>query len=368
MTTWVSWQRRVLCMAMSCLSAASAWPTKVPAQFFYVNKTMSSQHEDPGTQCTVSTWRGIDPLGMAGYPHAAKIACGSDPGNGFSASGVAVGGWFQIWLAEGQLTFNGETKHLIGSSFWAMEGAYVSLQVNGTAWILGNPFVLDATAKPYTFVDSYNAMRTRSYDLEEAKAGLKKGTLGHDEHICNGTSPSMDFVFGSVDGLDPPSVVVLNCANGSSPEDNFVWSHFHPFGAVYLPFSGKVCFSTDEKLCVEAGEARWTSPNLQYYEYFMKPGQAIAQAEAVRELAGVSAAACERAIVFAVTNFDVTTIAGVPNFDDWPEEAHGQTDCTGIGPWGIFEHMVVRNTVPVSATVTVARPVRAPPAQAELTV
>lgn len=76
-------------------------------------------------------------------------------------------------------------------------------------------------------------------------------------------------------------------------------------------------------------------------------------ADRVRELAGVSAEVCEYPLVFAVTNFDVASGAGVPNFDDWPAAAHGQTSATGIGPWGVFPRMTVQATRFVLSSVAV---------------
>merc|ERR1711988_895863 len=141
----------------------------------------------------------------------------------------------------------------------------------------------------------------------------------------------MDFVFGSRTHVDPPSVVVLNCAPSSSPEGNFVWSHFHPFGALYIPFSGEICFSTKDVVCVAPGTARWTSANLMYYEFFRKINVTNAGAEAVRDLAMVPPEKCQYPNVFAVTNFDGNAVPpGVPNFRDWPLNAHNTTSAVGI--------------------------------------
>jgi hypothetical protein len=60
----------------------------------------------------------------------------------------------------------------------------------------------------------------------------------------------------------------MNCAPTAA--ESFVWFHFHPAGSVYIPFAGRVCFTTGTKDCVSPGEARWTSPNLYYFETFDK--------------------------------------------------------------------------------------------------
>jgi hypothetical protein len=322
---------------------ASAAPTQ------YVYSTATAHSHSTAQGCNISRWVGTDALGMAGYPHAAKIECRK--GEVFTSHGVASSGAFQVWLVEGELTFNGEKARMMGSSFWANEGAFVNMSVEGMAWVLGAPFALDENAQPNVFTASYDAPQTRKYDLHQAKLGLEHSSLHHDEHIMNGSSPSMDFAFGSRSGVDPPVVTVLNCANGSTPETNFVWSHFHPFGAVYIPMSGETCFSTDETICASPGEARWTSALLQYYEWFKKPLVASASANAVRDLAGHDAEICDRPIVFGVTNFDGSSPAGVPNFRDWPRRAHGQKSSVGIGPWGVFDSMTVRSTTVVTKTI-----------------
>lgn len=162
------------------------------------------------------------------------------------------------------------------------------------------------------------------------------------------------MVFGSRTGVDPPGVAVLNCAPGSEPATNFVWSHFHPFGALYLPLSGEICFATNEVVCAGPGVARWTSANLQYYEFFRKINETNAAADAVRDLAGVPASQCQYPNLFAVTNFDGGAApAGVPNFADWPQDAHSNDPALGIGPWGIFPRMTVQATKIVVKTAIV---------------
>lgn len=279
---------------------------------------------------------------MVAPPWVSYVQCR----RGFSHtwSGVASKGDFQVWLHEGRIVANGRSLKELGESTWVAAGAWLNLRVEGSVYVVGAKFELDVSVEDAVFTSSWQAPRSRTYELADAIAGRNNSFLGHDDHICNGSSPSMDFVLGSTSQVDPASVVVLNCAAGSEPETNFVWSHFHPFGAVYLPLSGRICFASDRTLCAEPGTARWTSPNLQYYEYFQKINKTNEMADRVRSLAGVSAEICQHPNVFAVTNFDVASGAGVPNFDDWPVQAHGQTSATGIGPWGIFPRMTVQAT------------------------
>ena len=96
----------------------------------------------------------------------------------------------------------------------------------------------------------------------------------------------------------------MNCA--PTPDLSFVYYHRHPFGALYIPYSGKICFWTNDKLCIGLGEARWTSPNLFYYETFEKIEEYNENANSMINLAfsKENATACSYPIVFSVTNFD----------------------------------------------------------------
>jgi len=234
----------------------------------------------------------------------------------------------------------------MGESFWVAVGAHADLEIAGNAYIAGAKFELDPSLREDEFTSAFSGPKFRPYSLADAVANRHNASLQHDPHICNGSSPSKDFVFGSRYGhVDPPSVTVLNCAPSSTPEGNFVWSHFHPFGALYLPLSGEICFATKDVVCASPGIARWTSANLQYYEYFRKINETNSGADAVRDIAGVPAAQCQYPNVFAVTNFDgFGGRPGVPNFDDWPSNSHHNHLALGIGPWGVFRKMTVQAT------------------------
>lgn len=315
--------------------------TKAPIQFAYDSSSATSRKVDQG--CTITSWDGTDPDGMTGPPWVSYVNCSS--GATYKYRGVATLGSFQVWLHHGHLSVNGEKLSNMGESFWIASGASANIEVAGSAYVAGAKFFLDAAAPEVTYTSAFVGPKYRRYSYDDAKAKSGNSLLQHDDHICNGTSPSMDFVFGSKTGVDPPVVSVLNCAAGSTPDKNFVWSHFHPFGALYIPFSGEICFATKEVLCVQPGTARWTSANLQYYEYFRKINTTDADADKVRSIAGVDAAKCKYPNVFAVTNFDgFNPPAGVPNFDDWPVNAHGSTSAVGIGPWGVFPKMAVQAT------------------------
>lgn len=156
--------------------------------------------------------------------------------------------------------------------------------------------------------------------------------------------------------VEPPSIAVLNCApegsevpiyGNQSDFTSYVWYHAHPQGAVYLPYSGSICFQTDDLLCVEPGTARWTSANLYYIEFFKKIRTTISEADKLVRLAGMSD--CEFPVTFGVTNFDPEDGAGQPNFVDVPDNAVGKDI-----PWGTFETMTVRNTITQSAITRVS--------------
>lgn len=314
---------------------------KSPVQFVYDASTATSEHADQG--CTVTSWDGTDPDGMTGPPWVSYVNCSK--GATYKYRGVSTKGSFQVWLHHGHLSVQGQRLSNMGESFWIASGVYADIAVTGSAYVAGAKFILDESAKPVTYTSAFVGPQYRNYSYADALAKRGQSLLQHDDHICNGSSPSMDFVFGSHSGVDPPVVSVLNCAPDSTPEKNFVWSHFHPFGALYMPFSGEICFATKEVLCVQPGTARWTSANLQYYEYFRKINVSNADADRVRDLAGVDAAKCKYPNLFAVTNFDgFNPPAGVPNFADWPVNAHGSTSAAGIGPWGVFPKMAVQAT------------------------
>jgi hypothetical protein len=290
---------------------------------------------------------------MSGPPWVSYVNCSA--GASYKTSGVAINGDFQVWLHYGQLSLNDQKLSYMGESFWVASGAHADVEVAGSAYIVGAKFELDASAEPNTFTHSFAGPQFRDYSYADAMMGEGPSRLSHDPHICNGSSPSKDFIFGSQTLVDPPSVSVLNCAPASGPEGNFVWSHFHPFGAVYLPFSGEICFATSDVVCVGPGTARWTSANLMYFEYFNKINTTNSMADAVRDVAGVPADQCQYPNLFAVTNFDGFTgpPAGVPNFRDWPVNAHQNKKALGIGPWGVFPKMTVQATKVVVKTTSV---------------
>jgi hypothetical protein len=289
---------------------------------------------------------------MSGPPWVSYVNCSA--GATYKASGVTKHGDFQVWVHQGKLTMNDEVLENMGESFWVALGAHADLEIAGTAYIAGAKFELDPSLSEDEFTSAFIGPKFRSYSFADAVAKRRNANLHPDPHICNGSSPSMDFVFGSLRGhVDPPSVAVVNCAPSSTPEGNFVWSHFHPFGALYLPLSGEICFATKDVVCATPGVARWTSANLQYYEYFRKINETNSAADKVRDIAGVPAERCQYPNIFAVTNFDgLGGRPGVPNFDDWPVNAHDNHYALGIAPWGIFRKMTVQATkVVVKASV-----------------
>lgn len=320
-------------------------------QFVYSDSAATSRVTHGG--CTVTSWDGTDSDGMAGPPWVSYVNCSK--GASYNAKGVATNGDFQIWLHQpGQLSMNGEVLSHMGESFWLGRGAQATIKIEGTAYVAGAKFELDPSAAEATSTSAFVGPRFRRYAYADAVANTNAASLQHDPHICNGSSPSKDFVFGSQTHVDPPSVSVLNCAPSSNPAGNFVWSHFHPFGALYIPLSGEICFASKDVICVGPGTARWTSANLMYYEYFRKINTTNVYADAVRDLGKVPADRCQFPNLFAVTNFDGSSRpAGVPNFDDWPVNAHKHDLALGIGPWGVFSEMVIQATKVVVKTSSV---------------
>jgi len=334
----ISWASRLFIQAAGKQSLKQP-----PAQYLYDAASATSTVQHGG--CTVTSWDELymDSDGMSGPPWVSFVNCSA--GASYVTSGVATHGDFQVWVHYGQISLDGSVRSRMGESFWIASGARVSLNITGSAYVAGARFELDSSAEEAIFTASFMGPKHRHYSLMEAALFQKNSSLQHDPHICNGSSPSMDFVFGSHTLVDPASVVVMNCAPASTPQENFVWSHFHPSGALYMPFSGEICFATTKVRCVGPGTARWTSANLQYYEYFRKINTTSPGADAVRDLARVPREKCQYPNVFAVTNFDGPAAEpGVPNFGDWPVSAHGSLSAVGIGPWGIFPTMTLQAT------------------------
>lgn len=319
-------------------------------QFVYDAPSATSTKQHGG--CIVTSWDGMDSDGMSGPPWVSYVNCSA--GSSYKAKGVAIHGDFQVWLHHGKLSFNGQAVSHMGESFWVAPGAHADLEVTGAAYVAGAKFELDASAEQSTFTSAFVGPKFRNFTYADALANRSNAHLQHDDHICNGSSPSKDFVFGSQTRVDPPGVAVLNCAPSSNPDGNFVWSHFHPFGALYIPFSGEICFAAKEVKCIQPGTARWTSANLQYYEYFRKINSTNSEADKVRDLAGVPPSQCQFPNLFAVTNFDgLNGAPGVPNFGDWPLNSHSNKLALGIGPWGVFPKMTVQATKVVVKASTV---------------
>ena len=328
-------------------------PTNVPIQFIYAKEKALLSETING--CTKTQWPGMDAGGMAGYPWMTTIEC--EEGSEYLDQGSNLHGHVRFYLYKGSMEVNGHTLDLIGSAYWADAGSDVRLRVNGSVYVIGAHFALTKGAGAF-FTSSYNASKSRAYDVWDALAHGGNGTNGaalhHDPHIRNGTTNAKDITWGKHSVVEPPSIAVLNCAPEGlevplygkySPYSSYVWYHSHPQGAVYLPYSGQICFQTDSLACIEPGVPRWTSANLYYIEFFKKVKTVNRQADELVRLAGMQD--CEFPVTFGVTNFDPDDVAGQPNFVDIPENAKGRN------PWGTFPSLTVRNTIVESAITNV---------------
>lgn len=340
-------------------------PTRVPTQYLYTHDKATTTYKNG---CTIRSWGGMDPDGMAGYPWCTTVEC--DPGATFQDAGVNLHGHIRFYLRGGHMNINGRDLDVIGSAYWLNAGAHAQVSISGAVYIVGAAYAL-VKVDPAIFSSSYRAKESHVYDVRDAIAngvdptrtpyrwanGTNGANVGHDPHICNGTTNAADITWSKHSLVDPPSIAVLNCAREGTPvplygtHSNFtsyVWYHIHPQGAVYLPYSGSICFQTDQLLCIEPGVARWTSPNLYYIEFFKRIQEDNRQADELVSMAGLTG--CEHPVTFGVTNFDPDDQAGQPNFDDFPANARPQPN-----PWGTFDVMTVRNTV-VQSTVTMVDP------------
>ena len=102
---------------------------------------------------------------------------------------------------------------------------------------------------------------------------------------------------------------------------------------------------------------RWTSPNLYYSEYFFASSKdafgddnkAHTDLQPLIRYANitnnVARGACDRSVVFAVTNFDPDDDAGKPNFIDVPPNT--------VKHFGFWPTMLVRSTTVVSKVATI---------------
>eukprot|EP01062_Namystynia_karyoxenos_P010147 TRINITY_DN13595_c0_g1_i1.p2 TRINITY_DN13595_c0_g1~~TRINITY_DN13595_c0_g1_i1.p2 ORF type:complete len:361 (+),score=103.90 TRINITY_DN13595_c0_g1_i1:73-1083(+) len=328
---------------LPALLAPLAAGAGVPLQHFYDAGSAERVAGDAGSGCVLTHWAGTDEAGTEGYPWMARIDCSNATAE-YRASGVAVHGHLRFYAHSGVLTVNGRALQHPGSAHWSAPRTRLALSLSpgGSAWVVGARYELDERAAPAAFTSSWNASRHRAYSVADAVAGRQGGVMRHDPHIMNGTADAKDLLWASATGADPPSVVVINCAAGAS----FVDWHSHPQGAVYLPLAGRICFRTDRDRCVGPGAARWTSPNLYYYETFAQQPTADAGAAGVAAMAGMGG--CPNPVLFAVTNFDPAHPAGEPNFADVPPNA--ERGGRGRG-WGYFRNLAVRPMLPRTAVV-----------------
>ena len=234
------------------------------------------------------------------------------------------------------------------------ENSYVELIISGGSfvYVVGADFSLQNETNFTHRLSSFDGDATERYYFGyDAIAGTDLASQGHDSHIGNGTTNARDLVFSKGESLiDPPSITVLNCA----PEnESFVWYHTHPAGAMYIPYTGQICFDTDVSQCISgpAGEARWVSPNLFYMERFVQIAETNKHALKIVDLAFAGNEdgdeTCNYPVVFGVTNFDPDDAEGQPNFDDSPN---------GLNTWGVFKSLIVRTTNIVTTTVSTGEP------------
>lgn len=269
-----------------------------------------------------------------------SIDCQTKQDDPIDMSGVLTEGFLRFFYRDGDLTVNDVEMDLMGDSVWISQGALMNFTMSeGFTYVVGGPFVIDSEADEFMFSSSYGAPKFRTYmgrdAVENIDAGNGLPTNCHDDHIGNGTTNARDLTYSKgLESIDPPSVTVMNCA---PVEDSYVWYHLHPFGTVYMPFSGSICFQSSESLCITLGEARWVSANLFYHETFVKIEEDNEKANELIDLAftAENATACTYPIVFAVTNFDPDNEHGVPNFVDMPN---------GPAKWGIWDTMTIRST------------------------
>lgn len=309
-----------------------------PPEYFYIDQTASDMFEKDG--CTVTEWKGVDPAALVGHPSMRAIDC--PEGETFKDQGIVGTQHLRWYVRSGELHINEHKLSDPGDSYWAIQGAFVSFNLTGFSWIVGGDYVL--TNKEYTFSSHFLGTKTRAYLVNDAI--LRKNPyakMDADIRVNNGSlngewNHALDLHWTSISGIDPPNVMVMSCTPGTP----YVWYHTHPNGAVYIPFTGKVCFHTNKKRCIVPGEARWTSPMLYYYETLAYIKTENKAAKKVAKAAGLD---CDYPILFTATNFDSASISEQPNFEQIPPNAKEHPW------WGYFERVTVRHTTVLYSAV-----------------
>eukprot|EP01060_Flectonema_neradi_P007315 TRINITY_DN15083_c0_g1_i1.p1 TRINITY_DN15083_c0_g1~~TRINITY_DN15083_c0_g1_i1.p1 ORF type:complete len:352 (+),score=77.73 TRINITY_DN15083_c0_g1_i1:58-1056(+) len=303
----------------AAIAVASGDPVQVPKQYFFTSENTVKSGVEQG--CQVNRWNGVDPMGSVGIPWLTTIDC--PEGATHKSSGHTTAGAIQIYLGNGSMTVNNRNLAITGSSAWIQAGADATVEISGFAYAVGAEYNLQA-GKPIYFTNAYGiAPVIRYYDVQDA-IDNKNATILHDIHINNGSDDNncKDISWkASTEHTDPSSITVINCYNGKS----FVSDHYHPMGALYIPYSGSICFLVDGKdRCITKGFPRWTSPILRYSESFTP--ETTSPSSGVADLVtrtGPWKETCNHPVVFSVTHFDLwSDSAGVPQFGDNPA-AHG---------------------------------------------
>ena len=321
-------------------SAALRKGGPAPLQYFYDETTMTQQLKW-SNGCAVKVWRPIsaDPLGMTAPPFVTTVGCEDD--EAWSATGALPVGGGAVMIYNtgggGGVLVNGENLTALGDAYWAQDSSAIDISLSPGSHIVavGGDFERafdDDTRRTAAQVisGSYAGPTARSYMIKDALAGARTGRNVNDTHINEGRASARDLTWASRTGVEPAHLVVLNCQN-----DTWVRDHVHPFGALYVPLTGRICFDVaGDARCVAPGEPRWTSPLLRYPETFHvapqgQPDVAATEAKALVDDAFARAGmVCEldAPITFAVTNFDAGSgDAGVPNFDYVPDPSRPMT-------------------------------------------
>lgn len=299
-----------------------------PYQHFYT-RTTADDHR-VRQNCEVWTWFGRDPTGMTDFPSVTKVDCSRSGRSRFEFDEILTDGAVTAYMTGGgRLTLNNNSLTMMGESFWSQTGSRIVGTLDGGGVVLfvgGRLYSTHSNASSEAQFPSlsYLAPRERAYQARNA-------SVVGDVHIQGENGTAKDLLWSSESAVDPPNVVVINCYGTSH-----VRNHFHPQGAVYIPFTGTICFqsSSIDTQCIEPGELRWTSALLRYYETFHAPNESSTFANVLLDAVG-QRDLCTFPTVFAVTSFDPDDPAGQPNFIDIPSKT-----------------MTVRTTKIIAKTIT----------------
>ena len=263
--------------------------TATPLEYFYDRPTNECDLAPVGSEFA-------DPTGLTGTPYITYVKCPSITLYGYNDASFSA----YIFLDDGDI-----------ERLWVEAGAFFNITLS-EGYVTGGRF-----APHLEHSSPYTTSTIRHYTTENAVAG-------HDEHVNEGASETVDLLWTNIGLYQPPLVMVVSCAQD---ENDMLWvkDHFHPKGALYVALVGKQCFLVGGvNRCIEAQTrspaVRWASPLLRYNETFAPSHK---ESPFVNNVLG---RVCNYPIAFAVEKFDYLRNDTLPNFINTPSNTMAITN------------------------------------------